>query len=199
MCSGKPSYQAPLASAAATSFSTIGRRAASNATRAFAKEASSVSALLRAMASSIARRVPEPMEKCAVRSASPISTVLATNQRRLRRLGKFRQTDLLDTSRWPKSVSRYFIVRASSVEAKPPSQCRETPTQSAARRRRVFPRASSCRGADPAARPRRRPPPAHEGPPPRGVGVGGGGGGAVVVGSECLRRRDPLVRAPLPA
>ena len=78
MCSAKRSYQAPLASAAATSFSTIGRRAASNAASAAAIVAGlRARALSSAMASSMASRVPEPMEKCAVRSASPISTHVA--------------------------------------------------------------------------------------------------------------------------
>ena len=41
------------------------------------------SARSNAIASSNARRVPEPMEKCPVRSASPISTMLSTTQLRV--------------------------------------------------------------------------------------------------------------------
>ena len=82
------------------------------------------SALASAIASSIARRVPEPIEKCAVRCASPISTTLPRDQWRLRTLGKLRQTDLLDTRRWPcsasaKTRSQYWSVCASSMRSNP--------------------------------------------------------------------------------
>ena len=89
MCAGKRSYQSPLASAAATSFSTIVRRAASNAVRASGSSVPcSARARASAMASSIARRVPEPIEKWAVRSASPMSTTFPTDQRAFRTFGK---------------------------------------------------------------------------------------------------------------
>src|SRR5438045_670872 len=127
MCSGKRSYQTPLASAAATSFSTIGRRAASNACSASWPSVCSASALLRAIASSIAKRVPEPIEKCAVRSASPISTRLCTDQRSLRTFGKLRQIDLFDSSRAPASGSantrcKYSIVSPSPLLAQEPQE-----------------------------------------------------------------------------
>ena len=48
------------------------------------------------MASSMASRVPEPMEKCAVRRASPRSTALPADQASFQTLGKLRQIDLLE-------------------------------------------------------------------------------------------------------
>src|SRR6266403_385475 len=53
------------------------------------------------MPSSIASFVPEPMEKCAVALASPISTMLAATQRSQRMVGKLRQIERLVISRWP--------------------------------------------------------------------------------------------------
>src|SRR5688572_32604900 len=97
MCSGKRSYHCPLASAAATSFSTIGRRTFSYEARHFCKEESSSRALARAIASSIARRVPEPMEKWAVRRASPISTVFPEDHLSFLTFGKLRQIDRFET------------------------------------------------------------------------------------------------------
>src|SRR4051794_25232711 len=67
--------------------------------------ASASSALVSAMASSIASRVPEPMEKCAVCSESPISTMLPCDQRSFQIQGKLRHTDLLEISLWPSRVS----------------------------------------------------------------------------------------------
>src|SRR6476659_2087763 len=67
--------------------------------------ASDSSALVSAIASSIASRVPEPIEKCAECRASPISTMLLCDQRSFQIQGKLRQTDLFDTSGWPESVS----------------------------------------------------------------------------------------------
>ncbi|MNT53138.1 hypothetical protein D3C72_1902130 [compost metagenome] len=52
-----------------------------------------------AIASSMAMRVPEPIEKCALVSASPISTWLPTCQVSLTITGNWRHTELLDTSR----------------------------------------------------------------------------------------------------
>jgi hypothetical protein len=97
---GKCSYQSALALAAATSFSTIGRRAASKAGSARATSSPcACSARSSAIASSIASRVPEPIEKCAVRSASPISTQLRCHQRSFQILGNWRQVERLVTSR----------------------------------------------------------------------------------------------------
>src|SRR5258708_9363364 len=67
--------------------------------------ASASSALVSAMASSIASRVPEPIEKCAEGSASPISTIFPDDQFSFQIQGKLLHTDLFDTSRWPSSVS----------------------------------------------------------------------------------------------
>src|SRR5260221_9496750 len=53
------------------------------------------------MPSSIASFVPEPMEKCAVALASPISTMLSATQRSQRMVGKLRQIERLVISRWP--------------------------------------------------------------------------------------------------
>jgi len=50
-------------------------------------------ALNSATASSIARRVPEPIEKCAVRSASPSSTTRPALQRAFQIAGKLRQCE----------------------------------------------------------------------------------------------------------
>jgi len=49
----------------------------------------------------MASLVPEPMEKCAVALASPISTMLSFTQRALRTVGKLRQIDRLVMSLWP--------------------------------------------------------------------------------------------------
>src|SRR6201996_9769749 len=67
--------------------------------------ASASSALVSAIASSIASLVPEPMEKCAECSASPISANLPWLQRSFQIHGKLRQTDLLEINLWPSSVS----------------------------------------------------------------------------------------------
>ncbi len=53
------------------------------------------------MASSIASLVPEPMEKCAVALASPISTMLSCVQRSQRMVGKLRHIERLMMSLWP--------------------------------------------------------------------------------------------------
>ena len=125
MCSAKRSYQAALALAPVTSFSTIGRRAASNAGSAAATSSPcAASARSSAMASSMASRVPEPMEKCAVCSASPISTYLPWCQRLFQTSGNRRQIELLEISGWPPSASaKIFWHRLrdseSSIRAKP--------------------------------------------------------------------------------
>ena len=71
------------------------------------------------MASSIARRVPEPIEKCAVRSASPISTTLPADQRSLRTFGKLRQIDLFETSGSPSSGIGEHALQIAVVSASP--------------------------------------------------------------------------------
>ena len=76
------------------------------------------------IAKCMASRVPEPIEKCAVRCASPMITRLPTDQRRLRMLGKLRQMERLVTSGSPCSASantrcRYSIVWRSPRVAKP--------------------------------------------------------------------------------
>src|SRR6187431_3773232 len=58
-----------------------------------------------AIASSIASLVPEPIEKCAVCRASPISTMLPYDQFSFQIQGKFRHADLLEINGWPSSVS----------------------------------------------------------------------------------------------
>ncbi len=104
MCSAKRSYQPALASAAAMILSTIGRRAASYARSAAGRSpVGSRRALARAMASSKARRVPEPMEKCAVWAASPTRTRLPADQRALVIRGNWRQIDRLAISGCPSS------------------------------------------------------------------------------------------------
>src|SRR5438132_2916375 len=67
--------------------------------------ASASSALVSAIASSIASLVPEPIEKCAVCRASPISTMLRCDQRSFQIHGKLRHTDLLEMSLWPSRLS----------------------------------------------------------------------------------------------
>src|SRR5712671_6559426 len=57
------------------------------------------------MTSSIASRVPDPIEKCAECSASPTSTILLNDQCSFQIHGKLRHTDLLDSSLCPPSVS----------------------------------------------------------------------------------------------
>ena len=96
------SYQKELEFAAATSFSTTGRRSRSKAaTSRGTSSPASASARASAIASSNASRVPEPIEKCPVRSASPISTTLPALQHALDSSGKLRHCDRLDTSGCP--------------------------------------------------------------------------------------------------
>ena len=72
----------------------------------------------------MASLVPEPMEKCAVCSASPSSTRLACDQRALCTSGNCRQIELLEISAWPSSASAKTRshdarVSASLMAAKP--------------------------------------------------------------------------------
>src|SRR5947199_3716983 len=77
-------------------------------------------ALASAIASSMASLVPDPMEKCAVCAASPISTVFPWCQLVLRTKGKLSQIDRLESSRWParssaKSRSQNARLSASDI------------------------------------------------------------------------------------
>src|SRR5438270_10566486 len=99
MRSGNVSYQYELLFAAATIFSTTGRLAFSNALN--QDGTSSSKDLANAIASSKASRVPEPIEKWPVRSASPMSTLFSKCQLPLASSGKLRHTDLFDTSGLP--------------------------------------------------------------------------------------------------
>src|SRR5579872_6318702 len=65
---------------------------------------SASSALVSAIASSIARRVPDPIEKWAECRASPTSTIFLKNQRSFQTHGKLRHTDLFEESDWPSRV-----------------------------------------------------------------------------------------------
>src|SRR5690606_21987957 len=84
----------------------------------------SATAAASAWTSSRAKRVPEPIEKCAVRKASPTSTYLPADQRALWIIGKRRQCDLLITSEAPCSSSantssQYRFESSSLMSAKP--------------------------------------------------------------------------------
>ena len=76
------------------------------------------------MASSIASLVPEPIEKCAVALASPISTMLSAVHFSQRMVGKFRHSERLVMSLWPASSSantpsRKCADAASSILSRP--------------------------------------------------------------------------------
>lgn len=61
----------------------------------------------RARASSTASLVPDPMEKCAVWAASPMSTVFPCDQRLLTTVRKVSQEELLERSgRWPRALAK---------------------------------------------------------------------------------------------
>src|ERR1700722_3807418 len=82
------------------------------------------SALVSAIASSIASRVPEPIEKCAEGKASPIRTMFLKNQRSFQIHGKFRHTDLFEINSWPSSVlanicSQIALDSSTVLSAKP--------------------------------------------------------------------------------
>ncbi len=66
---------------------------------------SRITASRSAIASSIAMRVPEPTEKCAVCTASPSSTTFPLHHRAQRTVGKLRHRDRFRTSAWPSSSS----------------------------------------------------------------------------------------------
>ena len=123
------SYQYELAFAAATIFSTTGRRSRSNAASARGTSSpASPNARSSAIASSNASRVPEPIEKCPVRSASPIRTT-GTDEKRATQFrfdssGNCRQMDLFDTSGWPprsgaNTRSQYARDASSVIVSKP--------------------------------------------------------------------------------
>src|SRR5258706_10939378 len=99
--SGKLAYHYELRLAEAKSFSTIGLRFVTKIFKHARTSCEESKARASAMASSKASRVPEPIEKWPVRSASPIRTLLPTIQISLRSSGKLRHTDLFDSSAWP--------------------------------------------------------------------------------------------------
>ena len=97
MCSANRSYQIALPLAPVTSFSRMGRRAASKPCNAAGiLFALTDNALSSAIASSIASLVPEPTEKCAVCNASPISTQLRADHFWLWTIGNYRQIELFE-------------------------------------------------------------------------------------------------------
>jgi hypothetical protein len=64
----------------------------------------------------MARRVPEPIEKCAVRSASPISTTLPKLHCRFEIAGNWRQKDLLESIGWPsRSLCKHLLAMADRL------------------------------------------------------------------------------------
>ena len=67
----------------------------------------------------MARRVPDPTEKCAVWAASPMSTTLPVDQRAFTTVGKRRHTDLLRISGWPSSSSAKSRDRKRTVPSSP--------------------------------------------------------------------------------
>src|SRR3954469_15098365 len=119
---GNVSYQYELLLAAATIFSTTGLLVFS---KFFShKETSFSKDRAKAIASSKASRVPEPIEKCPVLSASPMSTLFSTDQLSFVSSGKLRHTDLLDTSGLPprsraNTRSQYARLSASLMRSSP--------------------------------------------------------------------------------
>ncbi len=76
------------------------------------------------MASSMAILVPEPMENCAVCTASPSSTMFRWCQCSLKTMGKLRQMERLESSLCPssssaKSASQYATVSSSVAVSMP--------------------------------------------------------------------------------
>ena len=73
------------------------------------------------MASSIANFVPEPMEKCAVALASPISTALispsVSTQVLLTMFGKLRHSERFRISGWPSSSAAKTRSSTGSISA----------------------------------------------------------------------------------
>src|ERR1700704_3881069 len=85
---------------------------------------SASNALASAIASSMASRVPDPIEKCAECSASPISTIFLNDQCSFQIHGKLRHIDLFDTNLCPPSVeanacSQTACDSAAVLSAKP--------------------------------------------------------------------------------
>src|SRR6187431_550877 len=118
MCSANRSYQVALPLAPATSFSRMGRRAASNPCNAAGiLLALTASALSSAIASSIASLVPEPIEKCAVCNASPISAQLRADHFSLWTIGNCRQIELFEINECAqlRCVSVVMRVKASEL------------------------------------------------------------------------------------
>src|ERR1700730_2632658 len=95
------SNQTSDTSAACWVFSTSSRRPSSYCCNAPSTVGARCMASARAIASSIASLVPEPIEKCAVALASPSSTMLSLTQRLLRIIGKLRHIERLVSSGWP--------------------------------------------------------------------------------------------------
>ena len=96
------SYQLQLPAAPARSLSTTGRRAASKrSSPSAARPPLSSRARARAWASSIASRVPEPMEKWTLRSASPMSTTFSYRQRSQASTGNRRHSERFEMSGRP--------------------------------------------------------------------------------------------------
>src|SRR5256885_414779 len=80
----------------------MGRRSRSNAASARGTSSpASPNARSRAIASSNPRRVPDPIEKCTVRRASPIRTNFPENQRRFDSSGNWRHSDLFEARGGP--------------------------------------------------------------------------------------------------
>lgn len=94
-----------LAPAARWVEATTGRRSLSYAARADGRSGCSSMFAASARASSTASLVPEPMEKCAVWAASPISTVFPCDQRSLTTVRNAVQVELLPVSGLPPSAS----------------------------------------------------------------------------------------------
>ena len=69
------------------------------------------------MASSIASRVPDPTEKCAVWAASPTSTTFPADQRAFAIVGNRRHSDLLHISGCPSSSSSKSRARKRAVSS----------------------------------------------------------------------------------
>ncbi len=117
-----------LACAARCVDSTTGLRSSSYAASADSRPAASPTGCscrhaASASASSMASLVPEPIEKCAVCAASPISTTLPWRQVSLRTVRKLSQLELFANTRWPSrrsaNSSRTSAIDVSSLCARP--------------------------------------------------------------------------------
>ena len=121
-----PSYQRRLTLAASQIFFIGGSRSRWNIASASSMLGASRNARASAIASSIANRVPEPIEKCTVRSASPISTVRPSWKRSFQITGKRRHVERLDSSGCPcrsgaNTCSHNRRLAASGIVSKPAS------------------------------------------------------------------------------